>query len=295
MPLSETQYTPPYAEPISVDEMKIHLRLESTFTDDDALVTSLIKTAREYVETFTQRQLVAATWKLYLNQFPQVCSWWNWESGNNYSGRYRRWLDDPYGVDAIRLGHAPLMGVTSIAYVDTDGATQTLATSVYTVDKNTEPARIVLAYGQSWPSTRPQMNAVTVTYIAGFATSFVASANLLGRIGPAGGMWSANDLVRVANSGGALPAGLVGYRDYTVASFTSSVLTLNDGGDPVVITTAGTGTHYAGEIPESIRSAMKLLCGEMYENREASTASISKPTMDAVDRLLWPFRVMEMA
>lgn len=169
MPLSEKQSTAPYAEPISLDEMKLHLRVD--ITDDDALITSLISAARLYVENYTQRQLIAATWQLFLNEFPPLCNWWNYQSGVGYSGRLRRWTDDPY-FDSIRLGHAPLISVDSIRYVDTDGVTQTLSTSVYTVDPNTEPARIMLAYGQSWPSTRAQLNAVTVTYKAGFATPF---------------------------------------------------------------------------------------------------------------------------
>jgi hypothetical protein len=48
--------------------------------------------------------------------------------------------------------------VEQIQYLDGDGAEQTLATSVYTVDI---PRQMVyLAYNQSWPSTRTFRNAV---------------------------------------------------------------------------------------------------------------------------------------
>jgi hypothetical protein len=137
MPLSEKLYTPPYAEPVHLDEMKLHLRVD--IDDDDTLIASIIRAAREHVESFTGRQLVAATWKLFLDEFPTQCGWS--EMSNAY---WRRWRDDPYGWNAIRLGHSPLIAVDSIQYVDTNGATQTLASSVYTVDANTEPARIVL-------------------------------------------------------------------------------------------------------------------------------------------------------
>jgi uncharacterized phiE125 gp8 family phage protein len=280
MPLSETQYTPPYAEPIHLDEMKLHLRLESTFTADDTLVTSLIKTAREHCETKTQRQLIAATWKLYLDEFP-CC----------YDAVRYAPTNAMYG-EPIRLGHSPLMGVDSISYVDTNGATQTLATSVYSVDKNTEPARIVLAYNQVWPPTRPQMNAVTITYVAGFATPYTISSN---DMVVSGGSYTVSQRVRLTNSGGALPTPFAVNTDYIVL-VAGGLMRLGDNDSaPVLPTGAGSGTSFIGYVPESIRSAMKLLCGEMYENREASTASVSKPTMDAVERLLRPFCVMEMA
>ncbi len=59
---------------------------------------------------------------------------------------------------------SPIQSITSVEYVDTDGATQTLASSGYQFDAK---GRLSPSYGNSWPSTRSQYDAVTVTYIAG--------------------------------------------------------------------------------------------------------------------------------
>lgn len=271
MPLSEKPYIPPYAEPVSLDEMKLHLRVD--IDDDDTLITSIILAAREQVETVTQRQLVAATWKLYLDEFPCTSS-----------------VDVFGGV--IRLGHSPVMLVDSIQYVDTNGVTQTLATSVYTVDVNTEPARIVLAYNQVWPATRAQLNAVTITYISGHATPFTRSDNDLIM---KGGQYAVGERVRLTNSGGALPGGLAVNTDYLIVTAAAITRVTDDDGSAIALSSAGTGTHFVNSVPEQARQAMKIIAGDMYEVREASASAVKPGTWLTVERLLWPLRVMEMA
>ena len=54
----------------------------------------------------------------------------------------------------------------SIQYVDDQGVTQTLATSVYQVSLGMTGV-IRPSYGNTWPSVRAQMDAVTVTFTAG--------------------------------------------------------------------------------------------------------------------------------
>ena len=130
----------PAAEPITRAEAKSHLRVEHT--NDDDLIDVLISAATGYVEEFTGRQLVEATWKLTLDEFSET----------------------------IRLPRPPLISVDSIEYVDVDGATQTLTVMTdYYVDDRSFLARIKPAYGESWPSTREVMEAVIITYTCGYA------------------------------------------------------------------------------------------------------------------------------
>lgn len=72
-------------------------------------------------------------------------------------------------MEAFELPMTNLISVESIAYVDDDGATQTLATSVYGADTYRNPGLVYLKYDQEWPTTRDEHNAVTITYKAGFA------------------------------------------------------------------------------------------------------------------------------
>ncbi len=138
--------TAPVKEPITTAVTKAHLQVE--FDDDNALIDALITAARQHVEEFTRRALVTQTWKLHLDEFP-------WSSG-----------------EPIFVPKPPLQSVTSITYIDPAGDTQTWSSSLYQV---TTPAgdqashgRILPASSEIYPSTQQQMEAVTITYVAGY-------------------------------------------------------------------------------------------------------------------------------
>lgn len=132
--------TPPAVEPITLTEAKTHLRVSGT--DDDDRITALIAAAREEAETITGRAFITQTWRLTLDRFP---------------------LAGP-----IVLPRPPLQSITSLAYVDSDGASQTWDAANYRVSANNEPGRIEPAYNEVWPTTRLVSEAATVTYAAGY-------------------------------------------------------------------------------------------------------------------------------
>jgi len=113
----------------------------TTNTTGDPLLNILIQAARQHAETKLRRYIVTQTLDLHLDRFP---CW------------------------TIKL--PPLQSVTSITYVDSNGTTQTLAADQYLVDTTTEPARITPAFGLVWPVTQYRNNAVTVRFVAGYAT-----------------------------------------------------------------------------------------------------------------------------
>lgn len=134
--------TPPSEEPVSLTELKAHLRVDST--DDDAYITSLGKAGREWVESYCHRQLVTATWDLRLDKFSSE----------------------------FLLPLPELQSVTSIKYIDTDGVTQTVTGSTYVIDTDQEPGRIRLAYDKSWPDDRrSEKNGVTIRFVAGYGAA----------------------------------------------------------------------------------------------------------------------------
>ena len=130
--------SPPVEEPITLAEAKLHLR--ETGTDQDALITSLIQTAREYVEDSTGRMLMLQTWDLFLDEF---CEHW-------------------YDQD-LNMYRPPLQSVTHIKYTDTQGVLQTMDAIDYQVDANSEPARLLPAYAEFWPSTQQILDLSLVT------------------------------------------------------------------------------------------------------------------------------------
>lgn len=136
--------TGPSIEPVSLEDMQEHLRLETDGTNpDDDVVAGLIAVAREYVERYSGRALITQTWELALDGFPSC--------------------------DYIALPYPPLQSVTSVKYYDTDETEATFSSGDYYVDTYSEPGRVVLGYGEVWPTeTLRTANGVIIRYIVGY-------------------------------------------------------------------------------------------------------------------------------
>ncbi len=127
---------PPPAEPLSLKEAKKHLRVEHD--EEDALIQSLIRAAREYCENFQRRAYILQTFELYLDSFQRQ----------------------------IQLPRPPLLSVEAILYRDENGVQHTLSPDVYIVDPATEPGRIFI-------KTAPKValfpaSPVTIRFVAGY-------------------------------------------------------------------------------------------------------------------------------
>ena len=131
----------PTTEPVSLAEAKAQCRVDSD--DENTFITGLIQAAREYVEDTSHRALLTQTWRLSLDAWP--------------------------ACDEIELPRPPLQSVTSLVYYDSAGTLYTLDSSKYGVDTDSEPGRVVLNWGESWPSlTLRSFNPVQVTFKAGY-------------------------------------------------------------------------------------------------------------------------------
>lgn len=136
--------TAPVKEPISPAEAKRQLRLAEGVSQDEELIRGLITAARQYVETYTNRQLITATWDLVLDGFP-------------------RWY-----TDEILIPKAPLQSVTSVTYLDELGDSTVWTASEYRV-LTSEPGRISLAYDiDEFPDLRGVAGQVTIRFVAGY-------------------------------------------------------------------------------------------------------------------------------
>ena len=150
--------TPPAAEPVSLAEAKLHLRVD--FDEDDALIQALISAARQAAEMLTQRQLVTARWRMVLDSFPGP-SLMGVPAGQTFT----------LPGHAILLTKSPVTSVVEIRYLDMAGVSQVMPSAHYTVDKACEPARITPVFGQIWPVALPQIGAVSVTFDAGYGSA----------------------------------------------------------------------------------------------------------------------------
>lgn len=141
-----TLVTPPTVAPLSLDETKAHLRVE--FDKEDDLIRGLITGAREAFERETGRQLLTATWRLFLDRFPR------------------------FDREPIELPRPPLQSVSSIKYLDSAGAEQPWASSEYTTEALSGPKAergvVFPKPDKEYPVTRVIPNAVTIDFIAGY-------------------------------------------------------------------------------------------------------------------------------
>ena len=113
-------------ELVTIAEARQQARSDSD-TDLDTELTRLITVARNHVEKYCGIRIGAQTIVAKCDSFD----------------------------DLARLPDAPVTSITSITYVDTDGVTQTLATSVYELraddlDAASARARLVSGLGPVW-------------------------------------------------------------------------------------------------------------------------------------------------
>jgi len=151
------EYNPTYkkvtdsaSEPVSLSDMKLHLRVDGT--GEDTVIAAYQKAARIYCEEYTGRAFINQTWRMRLDDFP-----------TSYDNRFS------YGD--IYLNRAPLSSVSSITYIDPDGVSQTLSTDIYEIDTDSEVGLIRLKYNQSYPAVRNHPQSVTVNYIIGYGAT----------------------------------------------------------------------------------------------------------------------------
>jgi len=130
--------TPPAAEPVTLDDAKAHLRVDTT--DDDALITSLISAARARAEWHTGRAFVTQSWTLWLDGWPGI----------------------------IEIPLPPLQSVASVTAYALDDSATVLDAATYQVDTASSPARLTLKPNASPPVALRRINAIAIVFTAGY-------------------------------------------------------------------------------------------------------------------------------
>jgi len=132
------EITPPATEPVTVDELKSHLRLNDDSEDD--LLSAFITTARIMFEEATGRAVVSTEYRQHV----------------------------PILAAPVYLMKYPVISVDSVKYYDQDGTLQTANSSTYHADTISIPATIRF---DSYPTTSSTISPVAyVEFTAGWAT-----------------------------------------------------------------------------------------------------------------------------
>lgn len=155
----------PDVEPITVDEVKLHLKIDHT--DDDVYIAALVHAARVFCEQWTGRAFTNQTWKLTLQQWPT---------------RYRsdQWWDGPrlgamselhHDADRVPLPKGEIQSITSVVTYDDSDADTTWGAENYRLTADGELAR---KEGVTWPTALRASDAIEITYIAGYGEDWNA-------------------------------------------------------------------------------------------------------------------------
>ena len=140
MPLKRT--VEPVNLPVSMEEIREHTNV--TDHDDDPRLLEYLRSATTHIEILARKQFITQTWRV---------------TGNNWPG------------SIIELPKRPLLSVTTVKYYDNSDTQQTVDSSLYTVDTDATPGRIVLNFGETWPSNRGHVNDIEVIFVCGFGAS----------------------------------------------------------------------------------------------------------------------------
>lgn len=147
--------TAPTEEPLTVQDVIDQCQMGEIPDDQRSRVSAYITAARQLLERRLRRQFCTATWKLYLDAMPDVIV-----------------FDDKL----------PIKTITHVKYYNTSGVLTTLtAVTDYQTDLASEqrPARIMPAYGTTWPSVRGDtLNAVEIQFTCGYGNALAVPQSL---------------------------------------------------------------------------------------------------------------------
>ena len=169
--MASTLVTGPAVEPITLDELKTHLRIDGDA--DDETIVSLISEARSMIEEYLNIAMINQTWRLTMDHWPA-----------HGAGVYPPTLQSQLAGDPryVELPRFPLGSVTSVTtYAEDSTATAVTVASVFDVDSYSTPGRLSLMSGQTWPTHGRPTNAIDVVYVAGYGAAKQAVPPMLRR------------------------------------------------------------------------------------------------------------------
>tara|TARA_R110000744_G_scaffold34515_2_gene80349 strand:+ start:578 stop:1162 length:585 start_codon:yes stop_codon:yes gene_type:complete len=133
----------PASLPITLTEVKAHLRVEHT--DDDTYINSLIAAVVGFtdVQGALGRAMITQTWQQYVSPKPKT----------------------------VTLLATPVQSVVSVKYYDIDGALQTDTLSNYDVFGSPDFTTIRPKKTKAWPDTQIRDDAIIIEYVIGYGSA----------------------------------------------------------------------------------------------------------------------------
>jgi uncharacterized phiE125 gp8 family phage protein len=135
--MAKTLIVPPAALPVTLAEVKAHLRVDTD--DENDYLTELARAATAHAEQVSGKALITQTWRVYLDDWP-----------------HEPWIELPL---------APVQTISSITVYGEDGAAGLVPAEQWQLDKISDPAR--LAFFEV-ASPGQKINGIEIELVAGF-------------------------------------------------------------------------------------------------------------------------------
>lgn len=141
------EVSPPFAQPVTLAELKTHLRQSPTLgSSEDAYLESLIEAATKYAENYCGRPFVPRVVDLIRPAFA-------------------------VGFEPQPLEIGSVLRVVSVTYRDPGGDAQSVLSTDYRLLRGEYASHLVPVYGFGWPSTEGTLDAVTIRMVAGYESA----------------------------------------------------------------------------------------------------------------------------
>lgn len=147
-------------EPVTLTELKAHLRISGTAEDD--LLTAFITAARIMCEKLTRRTIPSTQMALWLDNWP--CESIGWHDG------VREGPVTGERSDNVEIPRPPLISVESVKTYGMDDTAAIMAAGLYYVSKGDadQCGRVVLRNLATWPVALRSADAVEIAFTAGY-------------------------------------------------------------------------------------------------------------------------------
>lgn len=145
--MSLSLLSPPAAEPVTLAELKAHLRVTSD--DEDALITGMLVAAVRAIEARAGLAMMPQQWRLTLDAAPE---------------------------ETLFLPLSPVSAIDAVTVIDGEGDPQTVSPALY--DAVTGRATPRLRPAGPWPLPVPRAGGVHIDFTAGYEDADAVPAQL---------------------------------------------------------------------------------------------------------------------
>jgi uncharacterized phiE125 gp8 family phage protein len=135
--------TPPSVEPLTLAEVKTHLRV--THGDDDIFISTLIASARRMIEQRYGLAVMQQSWSVFQDQWPE---------------------DGLFDLPLF-----PVQSITDLKTYGDDDVAATIDPAHYYLDAVSRPSRLVLRRGRTVQPPGRRVNGIEIKLVAGFTST----------------------------------------------------------------------------------------------------------------------------